>query len=148
MPRNSFTLSIRVSCEIHFLRAYILVSQFLNNFLFIIHVDIRRCKITTHIDTELIARQITQMPATGKDFKVFAEKLFNRLGLSGRFDDDQIFGIFRQGVQFFQRFSYRQIDTAFNNNLFFLSAFFLAAFFRIVYSNRSLNGKFQHIYSS
>ena len=56
MPGDSFTLSIRVSCEVHFLGAYILVSQFLNNFLLIIHVDIRRCEITAHIDTELIAR--------------------------------------------------------------------------------------------
>ena len=66
------------------------------------------------------------MTAAGHDAILAAEEAFNRLGLGRRFDDDQIFGILRQGVHFLQGLLFGNADGADDDGLF--AFFFLAAF--------------------
>ena len=87
MPRNRFTLAVRVRCEPD-ARAFLCARfQILDNILFALHFDIGRLKIVLDIHAELGFRQIAHMAHRSNDLKAGAEIFLYGFRLSRRLND-------------------------------------------------------------
>ena len=81
VPRNRFSLAVRVSCEIHEIALADFAADFLDDFIFTLDRHIFRLEIVLDIDAHFLFRQIAQMSHRSLDDIVRTEIFSDRLCL-------------------------------------------------------------------
>ena len=88
MPRNRFSLAVRVSCEIDEIALADFAADFLDDFIFTLDRHIFRLEIVLDIDAHFLFRQIAQMSHRSLDDIVRTEIFSDRLCLGRGLHDD------------------------------------------------------------
>ena len=88
VPRNRFSLAVRVSCEVHEIALADFAADFLNNFIFSLDRHIFRLEIVLDVNAHFLFRQIAQMSHRRLDNIVRTEILPDGLCLGRRLHDD------------------------------------------------------------
>ena len=87
VPRNGFSLAVRVSCEVDEVRLSDLAADFLDDFIFTLDRHVFRLEIVLNIDAHFLFRQIAQMSHGRLDNIVRAQILADGLRLGRRLHD-------------------------------------------------------------
>ena len=88
MPRNRFSLAVRVSCEINEIALANLTADFLDDLIFTLDRHIFRLEIVLDIDAHFLFRQIAQMSHRSLNDIVRTEIFSDRLCLGRGLHDD------------------------------------------------------------
>ena len=90
MPGNRFSLTVRVSCEIHFICFFHFFAKIREDISFSSDSNVLRFKIMFHINPKLTLWKIAHMSVGSCNLIIFSQKLFNCLHLCRRFHDNQV----------------------------------------------------------
>ena len=81
VPRDSFSLAVRVGREIDHVAGFCVLFQFFDDLCLILHIDVLRRKIMLHINAQLGFRQVDYMSGGGYNVIAFSEVLLYSLSL-------------------------------------------------------------------
>ena len=84
MPRDSFSLAVRVGREIDHVACLGVLFQFLDYLRLVLHIDVLRREIMLHVNAQLGLRQVDYMPGGSYYVIALAEVLLNGFRLRRR----------------------------------------------------------------
>ncbi|MNN28661.1 hypothetical protein D3C81_1422400 [compost metagenome] len=92
MPADGFSLAIRIGRQKDVVGALCGLDDGFNVLFVLLDQVVAHGETVVRIDRALFGDQITHVPIRGQNREVLAEVFVDRLGLGGRFDDEQVLG--------------------------------------------------------
>ncbi len=92
MPADRFTLAIRVGRQEDVVGALGGLDDGIDVLFVLLDEVVAHREVVVRIDRAFLRHQVAHMPIRGQDGEVLAEVFVDRLGLGGRFDDEQVLG--------------------------------------------------------